>query len=142
MASAAAVTPLGSLQLRPLQHWLHSQLPRWAMAPRYTSSKHHSPVLPLPQPLGGPCLSTGRSAPRTSVLAYCCHNSDKCSPAISSSGVTRSSSHCVLSTSRGSSIVQPTCSHDSLADLESIRGSSSELVCFPRVLPTASCIFT
>ncbi len=118
MASAAAVTPLGSLHMRPLQHWLHSRLPRWAMAPRYTSSKHHSPVLLLPQPLGGPCLSTGRGALRTSVLEYCCHNSDKCSPAISSSGVTRSSSHCVLSTSRGSSIVQPTCSHDSLADLE------------------------
>ncbi len=45
MASAAAVTPLGSLHMRPLQHWLHSRLPRWAMAPRYTSSKHHSPVL-------------------------------------------------------------------------------------------------
>ncbi len=43
------------------------------MAPRYTSSKHHSAVSPLPQPLDGPCLSTGRGAPRTSVLAYCCH---------------------------------------------------------------------
>ncbi len=38
-----------------------------------------------------------------------CHSS----PAISSSGVTRSSSHCVLFTSRGSSIVRPTRSHDS-----------------------------
>ncbi len=26
------------------------------------------------QPLDGPCLSTGRSAHRTSVLACCCHN--------------------------------------------------------------------
>ncbi len=30
MASAAAVTPLGLLQMRPLQHWLHSRVPRWA----------------------------------------------------------------------------------------------------------------
>ncbi len=29
MASAAAVTPLGLLQMRPLQHWLHSRVPRW-----------------------------------------------------------------------------------------------------------------
>ncbi len=27
MASAAAVTPLGLLHMRPLQHWLHSQVP-------------------------------------------------------------------------------------------------------------------
>ncbi len=44
------------------------------MAPRYTSSKHHSAVPPLPQPLDGPCLSMGQGAPRTSVPAYCCHN--------------------------------------------------------------------
>ncbi len=30
MASTAAVTPLGLLQMRPLQHWLHSRFPRWA----------------------------------------------------------------------------------------------------------------
>ncbi len=29
MASAAAVTPLGLLHMRPLQHWLHSQVQRW-----------------------------------------------------------------------------------------------------------------
>ncbi len=44
------------------------------MAPRYTSSGHHPAVSPLPQPLDGPCLSTGRGAPRISVPAYCCHN--------------------------------------------------------------------
>ncbi len=44
-----------------------------------------------------------------------CHSS----PAISSSGVTRSSSHCVLFTSRGSSIVRPTRSHDSSRSPES-----------------------
>ncbi len=30
MASTAAVTPLGLLHMRPLQHWLHSRAPRWA----------------------------------------------------------------------------------------------------------------
>ncbi len=30
MASAAAVTPLGLLHMRQLQHWLHSRVPRWA----------------------------------------------------------------------------------------------------------------
>ncbi len=30
MASATAVTPLGLLHMRPLQHWLHSRVPRWA----------------------------------------------------------------------------------------------------------------
>ncbi len=41
------------------------------MAPRYTASRY---LPPLPQLLDRPCLSTGRGAPRTSVLAYCCHN--------------------------------------------------------------------
>ncbi len=44
------------------------------MAPQYTLSEHHPAVSPLPQPLDGPCLSTGRGAPRTSVPTYCCHN--------------------------------------------------------------------
>ncbi len=30
MASAAAVTQLGLLHMRPLQHWLHDRVPRWA----------------------------------------------------------------------------------------------------------------
>ncbi len=30
MAAAAAVTPLGLLHMRPLQHWLHAWVPRWA----------------------------------------------------------------------------------------------------------------
>ncbi len=72
-----------------------------------------------------------------------CHSS----PAISSSGVTRSSSNCALSTSRGSSIVRPTRSHgsscpwDDLADHESIRGSSGGPVCFPRALPLPTVFF-
>ncbi len=67
-----------------------------------------------------------------------CHSS----LAISSSGVTRGSNRCALSTFRGSSIVRPMRSHDSSpprrratpsrddpADLESIRGSSGRPVC-------------
>ncbi len=30
MAATAAVTPLGLLHMRPLQHWLHGRIPRWA----------------------------------------------------------------------------------------------------------------
>ncbi len=46
--------------------------PEVGMAPQYTSSGHRPAV--SPQPLDGPCLSTGQGAPRTSVPAYCCHN--------------------------------------------------------------------
>ncbi len=73
-----------------------------------------------------------------------CHSS----PAISSSGVPCSSSHCALFTSREAQscgrralttaliprrVATP--SRDDLADLESIWGSSGRPVCFPRVLP-------
>ncbi len=37
------------------------------MAPRYTLGEHHTGVSSLLQPLDGPCFSTGRGAPRTSV---------------------------------------------------------------------------
>ncbi len=47
--------------------------PEVVMAPWYTASGYHPAVLRLPQPLDGPCLSTGRGAPRTSVPAYSCH---------------------------------------------------------------------
>ncbi len=30
MAAAAAIVPLGPLHMRPLQHWLHGRIPRWA----------------------------------------------------------------------------------------------------------------
>ncbi|KAL0194724.1 hypothetical protein M9458_008296, partial [Cirrhinus mrigala] len=30
LTAAAAVTPLGLLHMRPLQHWLHGRIPRWA----------------------------------------------------------------------------------------------------------------
>ncbi len=74
MASAAAVTPLGLLHMRPLQHWLHSRVPRWAWRRGTLASRYLPAVSPLPQPLDRPCLSTGRGAPRTSVPAYCFHN--------------------------------------------------------------------
>ncbi len=45
--------------------------PEVGMAPWYTASGYHPAVLPLPQPLDGPCLSMGRGAPITSVPAYC-----------------------------------------------------------------------
>ncbi len=74
MASAAAVTPLGLLHMRPLQHWLHSRVPRWAW-------RHGALRVNITQecrrsfsPLDRPCLSTGRGALRTSVSACCCHN--------------------------------------------------------------------
>ncbi len=46
------------------------------MALQYISCGHHTDVLPLFQPLFGPCFSTGRGAPRTSVPACCRH--DRC----------------------------------------------------------------
>ncbi len=48
--------------------------PEVGMAPRCTSGEHHTGVSPLLQPLDRPCLSTGRSALRTSVSACCRHN--------------------------------------------------------------------
>ncbi len=30
MAAAAAIVPLGLLHMRPIQHWLHGRIPRWA----------------------------------------------------------------------------------------------------------------
>ncbi len=71
MASAAAVTPLGYVTTSALATLPG---PEVGMAPRYTASRYLPAVLPLPQPLGRPCLSTGWGAPRTSVPAYCCHN--------------------------------------------------------------------
>ncbi len=188
MASAAAVTPLGLLHMRPLQHWLHSRVPRWAwcrgtlrvgisqqcrrsLSP-WTDLAFLRAGVPLEQVSRHTVVTTDASStgwgatcngqaasglwtgPRllwhinclelwavhlalrqfrplllgkhvlvrtdnTAAVSYinrlevydhtACHSS----PAISSSGVTRSSSHCVLFTSRGSSIVRPTRSHDS-----------------------------
>ncbi len=48
--------------------------PEMGMAPRYTSCDNHTGVSPIFQPLVRPCLSTSRSAPRTSVSACRCHD--------------------------------------------------------------------
>ncbi len=73
MASAAAVMPLGLLEMRPLQHWLHPRwVPRWAwrrgtLRVNITQEccRSFSPWTDLAflQPGGAPRIS-----------AYCCHN--------------------------------------------------------------------
>ncbi len=67
MASAAAVTLLGLLHMRPLQHWLHSRVPRWAwhrgtLRVGITQQCHHS-LSPW----------TDLAFLRAGV-PYCCHN--------------------------------------------------------------------
>ncbi len=69
MASVAAVTPLGLLHMRPLQHWLHSRVPRWGRRGALRVNITQAPSAP-----GRTLLSTGRGALRTSVSACCCHN--------------------------------------------------------------------
>ncbi len=71
--SCSHVTRVASYEITSALATLLS--PEVGMMPWYTSSEHHPAVSPLPQPLDGPCLSTGRGAPRTIVLLfYCCHN--------------------------------------------------------------------
>ncbi len=42
MAGAAAIVPLGLLHMRPLQHWLHGRVPRWA----WRRGTHHVQITP------------------------------------------------------------------------------------------------
>ncbi len=52
--------------------------PEMGMAPRHIPGLTH-PVLPSHlQPLVGPCVSSGRSAPRASIQACCCFNRRLC----------------------------------------------------------------
>ncbi len=44
MAAAAAIVPLGLLHMRPLQHWLHGRIPRWAWGTRYSRVQIHRPA--------------------------------------------------------------------------------------------------
>ncbi len=175
MASAAAVTPLQLLHMRPLQHWLHSRVPRWAwcrgtVRVNITQQCHrsfspwtdlaflragvlleqvsrHTVVTTNASSMGRGATCNGQAAsgvwtgPRLLWHINCLelwavhltlrqfwllrlsrtstgwevydHTACHSLPAISSSGVTYSSNNCALSTSRGSSIVQPMCSHDS-----------------------------
>ncbi|KAI2658585.1 hypothetical protein H4Q32_016682 [Labeo rohita] len=48
--------------------------PKMGMVPRHTSSGYHSNLSASVQPLVGPCVSTGGSALRTSVQAFCGYN--------------------------------------------------------------------
>ncbi len=74
MASAAAVTPLGLLHMRPLQRWLHNRVPRWAWRHDTSRGLSHPVLLPHLQPMVRSCFSSGRSSPSASVQACCCIN--------------------------------------------------------------------
>ncbi len=74
MASAAAVTPLGLLHMRPLQRWLHDRVPRWAWRHDTSRGLSHPVLLPHLQPMVRSCFSSGRSSPSASVQACCCIN--------------------------------------------------------------------
>ncbi len=71
MAAAAAVTPLGLLHMRPLQHWLHGRVPRWA----WQRGTYRVAITPECrqnlQPWSDPLFSSGRSSPRAGVPACC-----------------------------------------------------------------------
>ncbi len=68
MAAAAAVTPLGLLHMRPLQHWLHGRVPRWACQ----SSTLRVQVTPACRQTFTPWSDlSGRSAPGTGLQARC-----------------------------------------------------------------------
>ncbi len=70
MAAAAAVTPLGLLHMRPLQHWLHGRVPRWAWQSGTLGSKSLQPAA-KPSPVVRPFIPSGRSAPGTGLQARC-----------------------------------------------------------------------
>ncbi len=59
MAAVAAVTPLGLLHMRPLQHWLHGRVPRWATR---CGSKSLQPAA-KPSPRGQTFHSLGKEFP-------------------------------------------------------------------------------
>ncbi len=77
MASAAAVTPLGLLHMRPLQHWLHDRVPRWA----WRRGTYRVSVTPSCRQTFGPWSGLaffGQSSPRASIQACCCVNRCLC----------------------------------------------------------------
>ncbi len=71
MAAAAAVTPLGLLYMRPLQHWLHDRVPRWAWQSGTLAGPSHSSLPPNLHPVVRPFIPSGRSAPGTGLEARC-----------------------------------------------------------------------
>ncbi len=68
---AAAMTPLGLLHMRPLQHWLHGRVPRWA----WQSGTLRVQVTPACRqtftPWSDLSFLRGRSAPGTGLQARC-----------------------------------------------------------------------
>ncbi len=74
MASAAAVTPLGLLHMRPLQHWLHSRVPRWAWRRGTLRIGISQQCCRSLSPWTDLAFLRAVVPPRTSVPAYCCHN--------------------------------------------------------------------
>ncbi len=119
--------------------------PEVGMARWYTVSGYHPAVLPLPQPLGGPCLSTGRGAPRTSVPAYCCHN--RCLQHGLGHYMQRAGSLGALDRAPTALAHQLPRAVGS-AFSETIRliwsrfGEAQRPVCFPRVLPLPAVLFS
>ncbi len=71
MAAAAAVTPLGLLYMRPLQHWVHGRVPRWAWQSGTLAGPSHSSLPPNLHPMVRPFVPLGRSAPGTGLRACC-----------------------------------------------------------------------
>ncbi len=71
MAAAAAVTPLGLIYMRPLQHWLHGRVPRWAWQSGTLAGPSHSSLPPNLHPVVRPFIPSGRSAPGTGLQARC-----------------------------------------------------------------------
>ncbi len=58
MMAVAAVRPLGLLHMRPLQHWVHGRVPRWAYGSAARSgSKSRSGLPPNLHPMVRPLIS-------------------------------------------------------------------------------------
>ncbi len=68
IASSAAVTPLGLMHMRPLQHW-HTRVLRWA----WRHSSHHVNITPLCRSTFSPWEDC-RRALRTGVQTHYCYN--------------------------------------------------------------------
>ncbi len=133
MASAAAVTPLGLLHMRPLQHWLHSRVPRWAwrrgtlrVGISQQCRRSLSPWTDLAFLRAG--VPVEQVSRHTVVTACCSHP-----------GAAQSCGRRALTTAHVPRRMA-TPSRDDPADLELIRGSSGRPVCLPRVLPLPAVI--
>ncbi len=120
IASTAAVTPLGLLHMRPLQHWLHSRVPRWAWR-RGTLQKGISQQC---RHSLSPWTDLAFLQAGVPLVTACC----------SHPGAAQSCGRRALTTAHIPRRVA-TPSLDDPADLELIRGSSGRPVCLPRVLP-------